>query len=1345
MNQTTKGKWLFLLILLFPLLLLSEEVCKISYKDFPENLKDMTIEAPANAVSLSEAVRIKKADDSSVVIMNTPAILFVLDNSGSMYIPHRSNSDTVQYNLALDPEGNRFSVTEAMIDSLYVQDPNAEVGLIVYGSELHFEKTDVVTKYIDPDDPFNFANGAFVTFLQLNKEYTEKSTTRTGYEFLKYYLETEELSDRIVFKDENDTTKIILDTVVTFTMLKHLTRTAVGFDSGTDITMAFKGVKESLNHTAIEKHLQYTVFFSDGIPSSGGMEMWDFVKGEGIPTTYTVFFHPDKIAPDSLISMNENIKKNNYSSNNENSELWAFDNSGHDELLDFMIENVLNKIKGEITTEPVEITINGKKSGEWIDGVFTFEDQFPLTAEKSAFTFDIQYDIITKKSDSSTTIEKVHDTVAFFVQRETTPDLLDSVTVERWDRSIVVREGGSDISIIAEGTKELELLFEEKKIDCNYQYEDVELVIQSVNYGDTLILPLNKLDEHRFSENFKLDFKEDGDPLDDDLLQLSPEDEVTIFFQNKKLPLDTLTISIATNVTYRLRFHDAIYYDNNGDGEVDTIRMPFSANFNLQESHIDEVVKSISLPDYRELHIERVSVEGNTFVLTVTEGSGKLQTAVNSEDVVSVKETEIDFFELKQVSLNAIDSMAPVLDFQTVSLTENVDGATFSVRFTEPVDTITSNEPLRFYDSNDDFYRIELEVVEATENEYTFLVTSSDKSIETGDSLHINFSGVHVTDLKGNSQEIPSNVKRRVSTSAVIDVDRGAYFDMNADGFVDCVKLFYSSLKPLSKESKALFEEAIVLPEFRKFSVESIEVEDDHVVLLVTEKRKEMQTFCSQEDIIQIAETEMNDLLIGQKSISVIDSVAPVLLDKKVEMSRSKDRVTLTAHFSEELQEIQSDEPLHFHRGETVYVMKLDKSSNTTLEYTFSVTENAKVAQSGDSVNIWSGAHIADLAGNQQGNDNNTKRELVVKDELSFSEAIFYDKNSDGNVDLLSIQFEQCRDSLALSVDEIIELFTFPAYRELEVDVEAVKVTDSTLYIPLVENIEKINTACGADDMLVINADALGNYVISDDTLLIIDSMAPVISQNPVLYLNTMDDEIPDTLKVHFSEEVLSINSDQPFRFFHNGKSFLGTLELEEHNNESALFSVLSFDGGVEELFAEDSVNIHEAVVDLVGNEQRDRKNIKRPLDVKIVLPKIDFKLKALTPFNPERTVVPDEVIALVDEVEKYDLTQSDSGYVGDLITLSVIPRSILSQLDFTIEAEISILDKVGNVILPQQKMEFLDDMYSLVYLWNGKNSLGRVVGKDSFLLVCQVRLVFSDGQTFEARKELILATNEEE
>lgn len=1116
------------LLLLLAAVLFGKEVCKISYHDFPAELDGITIEVPDDAVSLSEAITIKQPDDSSVTLMNTPAIMFVIDNSGSMFIPHQygKNYPDTSYELPRDPDGNRFTVTMSLIDSLYKKDPSSEVGLTIFGSELHFDTTGELGQVVKTH-PFSRTYGSFKVFLQLNKEYTEKGKTRTGYDFLKYYLESEIVTDTIAINTGSSFNPIwIRDTIVEFRMLKNL-RSDFRDYTGTNIDLAFNAVKKALPGASAQKKNQYTIFFSDGVPSgSSGNE---FADGKDVPTTYTVFFSPDMVAPDILKTMNKNIQENGFSSSNPKSELWPFDNSSHEELLEFMVENILNKLNADITTEPVEIKINGKSNGDWIDGQFVFTEQFPLIGELSPFKFDISYSILTKTSDGTEQLDTINEEVDFSVERFDNPSLLDSLEIEYWDRDILFYKDGSKLGALDETSTEFELRFKESRVDCNYRYRDVEILLTSAKMGDELLVALNEKDEHNFRKMVTVDFKANSADNSDAVLQIAPDDTVYAFFQNPSLPLDTLTALLGTDINNSITIDSAIYYDE------------------------------------------------------------------------------------------------------------------------------------------------------------------------------------------------------------------------NADGFVDKISLAYSSLLSVDEAMEEPLVDLITLPSFREFEITDMVIKSDKILLTVKEDRENFQTFCSSKDVITIAEKDLGSVVVENCTIAVQDSVAPVLLDTILIVERGVDETVLTCIFSEDVQEITTDKPLAFYSGTSSYDVTLEEKESKGTRYRFIVSEGGEQFENGDSVHIsYRYNSIGDTLDNWQRNQKNVKRLLTVVDEIVVNKAAYFDGDRDGHPDTVAVELISHGDLDEVDVTKLIEFLELPSFRNFKVYKDEAVLDEKKLIIPVAERREQINTAVTDDDLLAVSAANFGSCFISDAAVAIQDSMAPVIKSNPVLYINTLSDEAEDTLKVQFSEEVEEPDEERLLRFFREKSSFEGELKLISFDTDNATFVVDYFTKDKKELLQGDSVNVNYGLYDLNDNEQKSSRNIKRPIDVKLLLPKVTVSLVAVNPYSINKTVVPEEIIDLLEDVEDYELDQSDSGYVGCLIMTQFEPSSLLGQVDCEIEGVITLLDKVGNTLVEKVDMEFVKELGQLVYIWNGKNSFNRTVGSDSFVASAAIKLRINDSKEFQFQKDLLITTQEE-
>lgn len=1116
-------------ILLMVIVLYGKKVCKISYNDYPSNLDGITIEAPNDAVALSESIKIEQPDDSSVTVMNTPAIMFVIDNSGSMFIPHQYNKNLKDstYELARDPEGNRFSVTKSLIDSLYEKDPASEVGLTVFGSELHYDTTGELGVVVKSGSFFSVP-GSFKIFLQLNKEYEELGKKMTGYEFISHYLETEIVEDTIAINTSLAGQTIKLrDTVVEFTMLKNL-RTDFRSYTGTNIDLAFDAVLKSLTGTTAQKKNQYTIFFSDGVPS--GSSGNDFADGKGVPTTYTIFFSPDMVAPNILKTMNTNIQNNGYSSSNPKSELWPFDNSSHDDLLEFMVENILNKINADITTKPVEITINGKTNGKWENDHFVFSDEFELIGDLSPFKFDISYLLETKSSDGSVEVETINEEVDFSVERLENPTFLDSLVVEYWDREILFYADGSEINALDEKSEEFELRFKESRIDCNYRYEDVEIVLTSTKMGDELTVSLDEKDEHNFRKTVVVDFKASSADKGDYVLQIAPDDEIVAFFKNPNLRLDTLTATLGTDIS-------------------------------------------------------------NSLI-----------------------------------------------------------------------------------------------------------------------------------------------------------VESATYLDKDADGFVDEITMDYRSLLPISDEIADDLKKVIKLPSFRSFEITDIDVKSDELLLSVDEDRDEFQTYCSSKDVIKIEEKDLDSILIESQSIEVIDKIAPVIKDEVVSVVRGVDKTILTVTFSEEVQDFDSDEPLLLYDGTSKYGCKLAIENSDDNTYRFEVTDGFEDMKSGDSLHIAFSANIiGDTLGNWQRNKKNIKREISVSEEIAVTSAAYYDGTCDGHPDTIRVKLESVSDLDDVSVEKLVSIFELPSYRELEIKDDDVELDGKTLILPVKENREEINTGTTDEDVLTVKEKEFDGYFVKGNEFAIDDEMAPVIKSNPVLYINTLDDDKDDTLRVTFSESVEDPDEEHLLKFYREESSFEGELDLISHNDDNAVFGINGFTKDKRELLKGDSVNVNFGLWDFEDNEQKKSFNIKRAIDVKLLLPKIKVKLIAVNPYIIKETTIPDEVVEFIEDVDKYELDESDSGYVGCLIMTQFEPESLLGQIDMEIDGTITILDKVGNTIVEKVTMEFVKELGQLVYIWNGKNSLNRTVGGDSFVITSAIQLQIANGRKMQFQDEIVISTKKDD
>ncbi len=250
--------------------LVGDTICKVSYHNYPEQLHNKSIEVPSNTVALSEKVYIKKPVVSDTTTDTSSAtIVFVIDNSGSMF----------QYDDSIPPadkDGHRFLVTCEILDSLFLKDPNTEVGAVIFKYGGYYDIR------VDPNLFKPSALGrSYIPPLKLSKMYstTLQSTPMRGYDILKKYLETRRRWSPGT--DDQGNRYIINDLVI-----PPLTAAF----AGSDITGAFVMAKEAFSWSNNPINKQHIIFFSDGVTQSGlgsvryplgyGDEVEQFIKDQ---------------------------------------------------------------------------------------------------------------------------------------------------------------------------------------------------------------------------------------------------------------------------------------------------------------------------------------------------------------------------------------------------------------------------------------------------------------------------------------------------------------------------------------------------------------------------------------------------------------------------------------------------------------------------------------------------------------------------------------------------------------------------------------------------------------------------------------------------------------------------------------------------------------------------------------------------------------------------------------------------------------------------------------------------------------------------------------------------------
>ncbi len=403
----------------------AEQVGKVSYKGQPETLNKTTVNVPFGSVAMSEEIHVDIPAEllKGATVDANPSIMFVLDNSGSMWNPFNGNP-------SMDVDANRFKVTSRLIDSIYAKSPHAEVGLSIFAGELYCKKSeDPIFKTVKSTDGFGY-----IPLLKLDSVYTSKKAgKKTGREILKYYLQT------------NGKTNA--------NPLSYYTNAA----GGTNITAGFDGATHAFTASANNKSRQYAIFISDGDatdPRNDSTEIFRFQNGTNVPTTFTIFFSKDGTVPATIQKMTDNIKKNNYSVNNDQSTNYAYKNTTEDELMTFVMDNVVSVITQKTDASVANIQINGNGQSNWDKATKTikFGDMIPLKGVTTPFKYEINYKVNdTVVVDGKQTITNLDTTLVtdFDITIKNGTTLKDPLSIQWWDRTLGIYVDGNSATALS--------------------------------------------------------------------------------------------------------------------------------------------------------------------------------------------------------------------------------------------------------------------------------------------------------------------------------------------------------------------------------------------------------------------------------------------------------------------------------------------------------------------------------------------------------------------------------------------------------------------------------------------------------------------------------------------------------------------------------------------------------------------------------------------------------------------------------------------------------------------------------------------------------------------------------
>ena len=521
--------------------LFSEEKGALYYFGDLSELNDSTVKVPDEVVALSRHVFVDIGFDT-IPHFTTPSIFFIIDHSGSMcYDSGSSNPD-----YPMDQWGERFKVVASFIDTLSINFPRAEIGVAVFRQHQYFDPYDSSIFVQHPQYP----TGAYLPFLKFDSSYALQGG-KLGLQILKDFMETD-----TIIASNDPLAPLECPPDYQYANMKYMPTNYSSNSTGTNINVGFDAAKHAFQSALYVRNRQFIIFLSDGeatIANGPHSNPDDFEAGEGVPTTFTIFFTKQDSVPQSIQTMTDNIQSNGYSSSNSKSKAWDIDPNKQD-LMKFIMDSIMTNIIPEFIFMATDLTINGIKVSDFdtVNSCFSFDDHFPLTDVKTDFSYIINYiiskDSILPNGDTIVVIGDLTTTGSFSV-------LLDSSVSEipdwywnlfeiiHWNRNLGFFYKNTPVKSINKGMDFIEIRFTEKEIDILYGYDSVSVTItNSKGNIDSETFYLSKTDSC-FTKLFPLAI--DSTPTQNDgILQLFDSDTVTAVFRNPKLPLDTLVLSV---------------------------------------------------------------------------------------------------------------------------------------------------------------------------------------------------------------------------------------------------------------------------------------------------------------------------------------------------------------------------------------------------------------------------------------------------------------------------------------------------------------------------------------------------------------------------------------------------------------------------------------------------------------------------------------------------------------------------------------------------------------------------------------------------------------------------------
>jgi fibro-slime domain-containing protein len=384
----------------------------------------------------------------------------------------------------------------------------------------------------------------------------------------------------------------------------------------------------------------------------------------------------------------------------------------------------------------------------------------------------------------------------------------------------------------------------------------------------------------------------------------------------------------------------------------------------------------------------------------------------------------------------------------------------------------------------------------------------------------------------------------------------------------------------------------------------------------------------------------------------------------------------------------------------TLTIIKIEAIGNT-----FRILTNPTTGISvsiGDSLRLNPSGPLKDLFSNHPHRLNRPVALSIRKKPPEIVNAFYRDRNADGSVDEVVVQFDK-----NVNINSLSSIVSFKQYNSSLINSDRITRStnnQSTIVIDINNSLsDSIKGSTSGNMNIKINiADFPGYLALSG----VRDSAAPVITDAwfyEGVKLSRTSSPF-DTLHITFSEDVQSIDYEEPFLFKPPVSSkFSYSLFLMNSGSTGSKhsFLVVNVQGnGYPDKNDSVYINVSGNVKDRFNNSQNASLNHRVLLQTKPATTQIIISAGP-SPFNPEK--------------EKLNI---------------IIDPLVKSKNIASISAEIAIFDGLGTLILKHIEQS----TGKILFPWNGTNQKGRVVGNGSYLILVKATDQKTNQTRFEQR-----------